>query len=252
VKLVGFAEDEALIPYPATVYPGFRLLQEYFTLPQKFAFFDVTGLEALPADKHRRSLRDPAASSATAAAGTRVAKENFRLFCTPVVNLFEHPTDPIKPDVDEVRVPGAALGRDAQRVRDLLGRQRHRHRAAHQPARRDPAVLHLRARARSRRGETRGLLPAHVRPAAVGDGVDTTSRSARRRTQGTLPDFDVISLDSTCTNRRLPGQLKVGDIRVPTATSPAVATFTNLTGVTQPLPPPIGRELSGACSPTWP
>jgi type VI secretion system protein ImpG len=47
----GFAEDEALIPYPKTVYPGFRLLQEYFTLPQKFAFFDVTGLEALPADK---------------------------------------------------------------------------------------------------------------------------------------------------------------------------------------------------------
>jgi len=41
----------------------------------------------------------------------------------------------------------------------------------------------------------------------------------------------------------LPGQLKVGDLRVPTATSPAVASFTNLTGVTQPLPPPVGREL---------
>jgi type VI protein secretion system component VasA len=39
-------------------------------------------------------------------------------------------------------------------------------------------------------------------------------------------------------------QLKVGDIRVSTATSPAVATFTNLTGVTQPLPPPVGRDLT--------
>src|SRR5580658_4658869 len=51
LKLVGFAENEGLIPYPRTVYPGFRLLQEYFTLPQKFAFFDVTGLEALPVEK---------------------------------------------------------------------------------------------------------------------------------------------------------------------------------------------------------
>src|SRR5262249_38559901 len=51
LKLVGFSESEGLIPYPRTVYPGFRLLQEYFTLPQKFSFFDITGLEALPADK---------------------------------------------------------------------------------------------------------------------------------------------------------------------------------------------------------
>ena len=32
-------------------------------------------------------------------------------------------------------------------------------------------------------------------------------------------------------------------MRVSTATSPAVATFSNIAPVTQPLPPPIGREL---------
>ena len=58
-----------------------------------------------------------------------------------------------------------------------------------------------------------------------------------------LPDFDVISIESTCTNRRLPSQLKLGDLRVSTATSPAVATFSNIAPVTPPLPPPIGREL---------
>ena len=50
-RLVGFTDEESLIPYPRTVYPGFRLLQEYFTLPQKFAFFEVTGLEALASEK---------------------------------------------------------------------------------------------------------------------------------------------------------------------------------------------------------
>ena len=83
----------------------------------------------------------------------------------------------------------------------------------------------------------------HIRPSAVGDGVDffVSFGTAQDNTQ--LPDFDVISVDATCTNRRLPSQLKQGDLRVSTATSPAVATFSNITPVTQPLPPPIGREL---------
>ena len=98
LMLVGFAENEGLIPYPKTVYPGFRLLQEYFTLPQKFAFFDVTGLEALPAEKMTDRFAIIIQFKDSLPAGARVSRENFRLFCAPVVNLFEHATDPIKPD----------------------------------------------------------------------------------------------------------------------------------------------------------
>jgi type VI secretion system protein ImpG len=83
----------------------------------------------------------------------------------------------------------------------------------------------------------------HLRQAAVGDGVDIYLSFGSPQDVGTLPEFDVISVEATCTNRRLASQLKIGDLRVPTATSPAVATFTNLTVVTSPLPPPIGREL---------
>ncbi len=83
----------------------------------------------------------------------------------------------------------------------------------------------------------------HLRQAAVGDGVDIYLSFGSPQDVGTLPEFDVISIDATCTNRRLAAQLKIGDLRVPTATSPAVATFTNLTTVTSPLAPPMGREL---------
>ncbi len=38
-----------MLPYPRRSFPGYRLLQEYFTFPEKFFFFDVTGLrEAWP------------------------------------------------------------------------------------------------------------------------------------------------------------------------------------------------------------
>ena len=39
------------------------------------------------------------------------------------------------------------------------------------------------------------------------------------------------------------GQLRVGDISVPTPNSPTIARFRNLTGVTTPAPPPLGTEL---------
>src|SRR5690606_19145406 len=92
VKLVGFDEEQALIPYPGTVYPGYRLLQEYFSLPQKFAFFEVTGLAQLPVDRLGDRFAILLQFKDSLPTGTRVGKDNLRLFCAPVVNLFSHTT----------------------------------------------------------------------------------------------------------------------------------------------------------------
>src|SRR5262249_45784441 len=48
---VGFEPADGLLPYPPNVFPGYRLLTEYFAFPAKFAFFDVAGWE-----KARRAL----------------------------------------------------------------------------------------------------------------------------------------------------------------------------------------------------
>jgi type VI secretion system protein ImpG len=44
VTAVGFEEDEAILPYPIHSHPSYRLMQEYFTFPEKFHFFDVANL----------------------------------------------------------------------------------------------------------------------------------------------------------------------------------------------------------------
>ena len=44
LRAVGFEEDEAVLPYPRRSFAGYRLLQEYFTFPEKFLFFELTGL----------------------------------------------------------------------------------------------------------------------------------------------------------------------------------------------------------------
>ena len=44
---VGFEENEGALPYPLRSFLGYRLLQEYFTFPDKFFFFELSGLEQL-------------------------------------------------------------------------------------------------------------------------------------------------------------------------------------------------------------
>jgi type VI secretion system protein ImpG len=102
VRAVGFGEDEAMLPYPRRVLAGYALLQELFSIPQKFLFVEVAGvaeaLRALDAGPRaelafviapfERAERRPIVELG-------VAPRVFRLGCTPVVNLFEQIGEPI-------------------------------------------------------------------------------------------------------------------------------------------------------------
>jgi type VI secretion system protein ImpG len=243
VKLAGFADDEALIPYPNTVYPGYRLLQEYFCLPQKFAFFDLTGLDKLPTDQLGDRFAILLSFKDGLPTGTRVSKENLRLFCTPVVNLFSHTADPVKPDLTKFEYlvrpsggnPDAYEIYSVDKVTGIARRTSQRVNI--------PTFFSFEHELDKDASNDAVFHQAHLRPATIGDGVDVYLSFGTPQDAGAIPEFDVISVEATCTNRQYTAQLKVGDISVATATSPAVATFKNLIGVTQPLPPPVGREL---------
>lgn len=244
LTLVGFDEADALIPYPHTVYPGYRLLQEYFTLPQKFAFFEIGGLNELPVEKLGERFAIMIQLKDSLPSNVRVTKDTLKLYCTPVVNLFAHVTEPIKPDLTKYEYllrpgGGAPSGYEIYGIDDVVGIARR----TSQRVPISPFLSFMHELAPDGANQAQIFYEQHLRPAAVGDGVDLYLSFGSPADVGVLPDFDVVSIDATCTNRRLPTQLKVGDIKVATATSPAVASFQNITGVTPPLPPPIGREL---------
>jgi type VI secretion system protein ImpG len=103
LKSVGFAAKEEVLPYPPNALPGYRLLQEYFNFQQKFLFFEVHGL----------AKRRCAASAATTGSDTldllfalndlpqpepAILARNFRLGCTPIINLFQKTSEPIRLD----------------------------------------------------------------------------------------------------------------------------------------------------------
>jgi type VI secretion system protein ImpG len=96
ISQVGFEPDEGLLQYTARSFPGYRLLSEYFALPEKFLFFDLKGLDqAARAGFLSRFdiniyLRDVAPVRGNVNAAT------FQLGCTPVINLFSDISEPIR------------------------------------------------------------------------------------------------------------------------------------------------------------
>lgn len=93
VSSLGFDDAHALLPTPARAFQGYRLLQEYFALPERFSFVDLRGLQpALRGCRHSEveltlllDRHEPSAEGAQ--------REHAQLFCSPVVNLFELRTD---------------------------------------------------------------------------------------------------------------------------------------------------------------
>ncbi len=45
LRPMGFQELESVLPYPRRSFQGYRLLQEYFSFPEKFFFFELGGLD---------------------------------------------------------------------------------------------------------------------------------------------------------------------------------------------------------------
>ncbi|MGB4828681.1 MAG: type VI secretion system baseplate subunit TssF [Paracoccaceae bacterium] len=86
--LVGIRDDEALLPRLRPSFEGYRLLREYFLMPERFHALRLSGLaRAVKASAAKLEVILPLGRPAPAI--SEVSVKDFRLFATPVVNLFE-------------------------------------------------------------------------------------------------------------------------------------------------------------------
>ncbi len=95
IKPVGFRTDEDVLPYPSHAHSGYRILQEYFTFPDKFLFFDIDDL-----DKHASDASFDILIMFDSMSRERLAvdQRNFLLGCAPIINLFRKTAEPIRLD----------------------------------------------------------------------------------------------------------------------------------------------------------
>uniref|UniRef100_UPI003BEEBD51 type VI secretion system baseplate subunit TssF n=1 Tax=Burkholderia arboris TaxID=488730 RepID=UPI003BEEBD51 len=104
VDAVGFGDNETLLPNDGgSAGLAFRYLLEYFAFPEKFDFIDIDfkRIQRAAHAPHARRLtvhvvmRDTPADSTVAQWLADVDAHTFKLFCTPVINLFDRPAEPI-------------------------------------------------------------------------------------------------------------------------------------------------------------
>lgn len=114
-EMVGIADAEAMMPRTRPTFEGYRLLREYFMMPERFHYARVTGLQPV-VRKCQAGLeivflfRRPVPELAD------LTPADFELFATPIINLFERECNVIELDQRKTR---QVLHADRTRARDF-------------------------------------------------------------------------------------------------------------------------------------
>ena len=249
LRPLGLEPEEALLPRAPQSFDGYRLLQEYYAMPERFLFVELGELDRVAARAPGRELEiilllDRSEPVLAASFGP----DQFALFAAPAVNLFARRSDRINIDAhaaehhvvpDRMRpldfevfsvaaVEGYAADGGAPlpflpfyAANDLSRNPEHR---AYYMLRREPRQLSGRAR---RMGPRSSYLGHEVYVSLVDPGQAPYPAGLRQ-----------LGLDLMCTNRDLPLSMPVGkqhtDFTI--AVSAPVAAIRCLVGPTAPRP----------------
>jgi len=217
----GFADDEALVPYDGRAFSGYRLLQEYFACPQRFLFAELGGLRAALRRLHGTGFEIVVLlERSVPSLAQAVSADNFRLFCTPAINLFPRRADRLhlapgkteyhvladrtRPMDFEIHSLGEVEGfgdrqEPEQRFLPFYGGDAHTWHARHgafYTMRREPRLLSARQRRQGARSSYVGS-EVYVSLVDADDGAYATS-------------LRQLGLQLLCSNRDLPLHMPVG------------------------------------------
>ncbi len=249
LRPVGFAKDEGMLPYPRQSLLSHRLVQEYFTFPEKFSFVDLAGFDQVRAAgfgseaevilliaPFERAERRQALESG-------VTSETFKLGCCPVINLFPQTSEPIALTQTQYET---LIGPDARRrttteiysVDEVTAVTP----GAGEPRRFEPFYSYRRPR---NGGGPQVFWRISRRPAGwrTDLGTDVYLAFANASGEPAEPEAEVVTAHLTCFNADLPSRLPFGvpegDFEMPGG-GPIrrIATLVKPTPVIQP---PLGK-----------
>jgi type VI secretion system protein ImpG len=235
---VGFADDNALIPFDARSHRAYRILAEYFAFPEKFNFLDIDLVALcarLPSDCSRFTLHlaladvPPGSDQARMLAG--LSAQNLLPGCTPVVNLFRQPGVPI--EYNQRTAEYAVLAHPAHAAAYEVHSVDRVHMV--QQRGKDIAPIEFRPFYALRHGESdvhkgRYWILRHDDTLAVtSPGHEKVISLVDTDGEPLAVEQTTLSIDLTCTNRDLPCLLKCGsadgDLSIPGAAQGARIRF---------------------------
>lgn len=245
ISQVGFEKDEGLLQYTARSFPGYRLLSEYFAMPEKFLFFDLAGIDKAAAAGFETKFEIDIFVRDINPLRGMVDATTFRLGCTPIVNLFHDVSEPIRlsgksheyhviPDVRrqtamEIYSIDSVVADDPQQGKST----------EYQPF---YSFHHF-----DNSGKDATFWYASRRPSQRPDdpGTELFITLVDLGFNPHVPATNILSIHTTCTNRDLPSRLPFGGAEGDLETEGAVP-LSRVRCLTKPTPtlrPPLGRGL---------
>ena len=91
----GFAENENLLPQIDNSFEGSRFLQEFFAFEEKFRFIKFKGFPKVQDFQDSQNFSLSFYFKETIPEGKRIKTENFKLYATPLINIFEANSEPV-------------------------------------------------------------------------------------------------------------------------------------------------------------
>ena len=215
IRSVGFDADEGVVPSPPRSFPGYLLLFEYFCFPEKFLFFDMSGLGQLAGKDLGDKLEIWIYLNRIAKSNLLITGDTFCLHATPVVNLFKRIAEPIAveqqkteyhviPDIrraeateifsiDTVTSSSPASSREEAEIKPFYSI---RHHLIDEDERDGRAFWHQHRRPSGRKGD---------------EGTEVFLSFADWNFRSVDPNVETVMVNVTCTNRDLPARLPFGD-----------------------------------------
>jgi type VI secretion system protein ImpG len=244
VQPAGFAEDEALIPYPLNTFRGYRYLQEYFAFQDKFLFVDVNGLDllkALPAEtlKQVRGFELRFDIRKSDIQRLRPTLENVKLYCTPIVNLFKHDALPIRLDGKQDKYLLLPADYDPENCGVFSVESVHGWEPGGRGSQEYVPFESFEHDPSFDVPTSRRHYSIRQQPSSLHDGLDTHLSFGIRH----LDTHETLSIELMCTNQNLPRKLKIGDINQGSEKTPEFLNFRNITTPTSSFAPPLNRDF---------
>ncbi|WP_120706845.1 type VI secretion system baseplate subunit TssF [Rhizobium jaguaris] len=240
IEPLGFSADEATLPYPQGSFDGFRIMQEYFSCPEKFMYARLHGLERFAGQQtdgfslsFDMAQRFPEASRLTA--------DQFALNTSPAVNLFSVEGQALMISHDRSEYPVRATGgfekRSVHAVESVVGWVQGSGKRidyeAFESFRHDPA----------NEGTAKLYYRTQVRPAILGNGVDHYLSFVTRLDEIGRPETETVSMKLLCSNGPLALQHGIGSVNQPTSSTPPKLDFSNITPILGEVPPPLEDNI---------
>jgi type VI secretion system protein ImpG len=237
LKPAGFADNEGLLPYPIRSFQGYRLIQEFFILPEKFLFLDLVGWDLWKDRGEGTRFEISFQLDPFSFPAPRIKTDDFLLSATPAINVFPLGADPIRLDHRSteyaIRPSGGDLSRyQVYSVENVVGFVQG---TAEQ---KEYAPFEM----FNSQGQQNPAYHIRVRRSPIHESLDMSLSVAYPPKAGP-PVLETLSIDLLCTNGSVPEGLQVGDIVLPTDSSPEFADFKNVRPITTNVLPPIGSDL---------